>query len=46
MGYRKEGKDSDKERRKMIMRVVGLVGKIVGEMGREMGVDGDEEVLN
>ena len=44
--YRKQRKHTHKQTRKMMMGLLALLGKILGEMRRQMRVHPDEELLN
>ena len=44
--YRKQRKHTHKQTRKMIMRLLALLGKMLGEIRRQMRVHPDEELLN
>ena len=44
--YRKQRTHTHKQTRKMIMRLLALLGKILGEIRRQMLVHPDEELLN
>ena len=46
LAYRKQRKHTHKQTRKMIMRLLALLGKILGEIRRQMRVYPDEELLN
>ena len=46
LAYRKQRKHTHKQTRKMIMRLLALLGKILGEIPRQMRVHPDEELLN
>ena len=46
LAYRKQRKHTNKQTRKMIMRLLALQGKMLGEIRRQMRVHPDEELLN
>jgi hypothetical protein len=46
LAYRKQSKHTHKQIRKMIMRQLAFLGKILGEIRRQMRVHPDEELLN
>lgn len=46
LAYRKQRKHTHKQTRKMIMRLLALLGKMLGEIRRQMRVHPDEELLN
>ena len=46
LAYRKQRKHTHKQTRKMIMRLLGLLGKMLGEIRRQMRVHPDEEILS
>ena len=46
LAYRKQRKHTNKQTRKMIMRLLALLGKILGEIRRQRRVHPDEELLN
>ena len=46
LAYRKQRKHTHKQTRKMIMRLLALLDKILGEIRRQMRVHPDEELLN
>ena len=46
LAYKKLRKHTYKQTRKMIMRLLGLLGKIFGEIRRQMRVHPDEELLS
>lgn len=46
LAYRKQRNHTHKQTRKMIMRLLALLGKILGEICRQMRVHPDEELLN
>ena len=46
LAYRKQRKHTNKQTRKMIMRLLALLGKILGDIRRQMRVHPDEELLN
>ena len=46
LAYRKQRKHTHKHTRKMIMRLLALLGKILSEIRRQMHVHPDEELLN
>ena len=46
LAYRKQRKHTHKQIRKMIMRLLALLGKMLGEIRRQMRVHPDEELLN
>ena len=46
LAYRKQRKHTHKQTRKMIMRLLALLGKILGGIRRQMRVHPDEELLN
>lgn len=46
LAYRKQCKHTHKQTRKMIMRLLALLGKMLGEIRRQMRVHPDEELLN
>lgn len=46
LAYRKQRKHTHKQTRKMIMRLLGLLGKILGEIRRQMRVHPDAELLS
>ena len=46
LAYRKQRKHTHKQTRKMIMRLLALLGKMLGEIRRQMRVNPDEELLN
>ena len=46
LAYKKQRKHPHKQTRKMIMRLLALLGKILGEIRRQMRVHPDEELLN
>ena len=46
LAYRKQRKHTHKQTRKMIMRLLGLLGKILGEIRRQMRVHSDIKLLN
>lgn len=46
LAYKKQRKHTHKQTRKMIMRLLALLGKILGEICRQMRVHPDEELLN
>ena len=46
LAYRKQRKHTHKQTRKMIMRLLGLLGKILGEIRRQLRVHPDRELLN
>lgn len=46
LAYRKQCKHTHKQTRKMIIRLLALLGKILGEIRRQMRVHPDEDLLN
>ena len=46
LAYRKQRKHTHKQTRKMIMRLLALLGKMLGEIRRQMRIHPDEELLN
>ena len=46
LAYRKQRKHTHKQTRKMIMRLLALLGKMLGEIRRQIRVHPDEELLN
>ena len=46
LAYRKQRKHTHKQTRKTIMRLLALLGKMLGEIRRQMRVHPDEELLN
>ena len=46
LAYRKQRKHTHKQTRKMTMRLLALLGKILGEIHRQMRIHSDERLLN
>ena len=46
LAYRKQRKHTHKQTRKMIMRLLALLGKMLGEIRRQMRIHLDAELLN
>ena len=46
LAYRKQRKHTHKQTRKMIMRLLALLDKILGEIRRQLRVHPNEELLN
>ena len=46
LAYRKHRKHTQKQTRKMIMRLLALLGKMLGEIRRQIRVRPDEDLLN
>ena len=46
LAYRKQRRHTHKQTRKMIMRLLALLGKMLGEIRRQMRIHSDERLLN
>lgn len=46
LAYRKQRRHTHKQARKIIIRLLALLGKMLGEIRRQMRVHPDEELLN